>query len=68
MVVVGHLQQRSYETKEGEKRTVFEVQADEVAVSLNHATAAVTKTARSNPATATTAAAGEDPWATDAPF
>ena len=62
LVVMGRLQQRSYETKEGEKRTVFEVQADEVAVSLTHATATVTKAARSAPATATT---GEDPWATN---
>jgi single-strand DNA-binding protein len=67
VVVIGHLQQRSYETKEGEKRTVFEIQADEVAVSLNHATAKVTKTARSTPATATTAGAGEDPWAAEDP-
>ena len=67
VVVIGHLQQRSYETKEGEKRTVFEIQADEVAVSLNHATAQISKTSRSNPATATTARAGEDPWATEDP-
>ncbi len=60
LCVVGRLQQRSYETKEGEKRTVFEVQADEVAVSLTHATATVAKANRLTPATATT---GEDPWA-----
>ena len=64
-MVIGHLQQRSYETKEGEKRTVFEIQADEVAVSLNHATAAVTKATRSTPATA--GSAGEDPWAGEDP-
>ncbi len=64
LVVVGRLQQRTYENKDGEKRTVFEVQADAVAVSLTHATATVSKTTRSAPATAST---GEDPWATDEP-
>jgi single-strand DNA-binding protein len=34
VIVSGRLRQRSYETKEGEKRTVYEVEADEVAVSL----------------------------------
>jgi single-strand DNA-binding protein len=40
------LKQRSYETKEGEKRTVFEVEVDEVGPSLRNATAKVTKTTR----------------------
>lgn len=46
VIVSGRLKQRSYETKEGEKRTVFEVEVDEVGPSLRNATAKVTKTAR----------------------
>jgi single-strand DNA-binding protein len=45
-IVTGRLRQRSYETQEGEKRTVYELQADEVGVSLRNATAQVTKAAR----------------------
>ena len=45
-IVTGRLRQRSYETKEGEKRTVYELQADEVGVSLRNATARVTKASR----------------------
>jgi single-strand DNA-binding protein len=44
VVVQGRLSQRSYEDKQGVKRTVFEMEADEVAVSLRSATAKVTKT------------------------
>ncbi|HLK01692.1 MAG TPA: single-stranded DNA-binding protein [Streptosporangiaceae bacterium] len=47
VVVVGRLKQRSYETKEGEKRTVFEVEVDEVGPSLRNASAKVNKVARS---------------------
>lgn len=43
VVVVGVLKSRTYDTKEGEKRTVFEVEAEDVAVSLKFATAKVTK-------------------------
>jgi len=46
VIVSGRLKQRSYETKEGEKRTVFEVEVDEVGPSLRNATAKVTKAAR----------------------
>jgi single-strand DNA-binding protein len=46
VLVSGRLKQRSYETKEGEKRTVFEVEVDEVGPSLRNATAKVTKTTR----------------------
>ena len=46
VIVQGRLKQRSYETKEGEKRTVFEVEADEVGPSLRNASAKVTKAAR----------------------
>ena len=45
-IVTGRLQQRSYETKEGEKRTVYELQADEAGPSLRNATAKVIKAAR----------------------
>jgi single-strand DNA-binding protein len=43
VVVVGALKSRTYDTKEGEKRTVFEVEAEDVAVSLKFATAKVTR-------------------------
>ena len=46
VIVQGRLKQRSYETKEGEKRTVYEVEADEVGPSLKNATAKVVKTTR----------------------
>lgn len=48
VVVSGKLKSRSYETREGEKRTVFEVEADDVAPSLKYATAKVTKSDRKN--------------------
>ncbi len=44
VVVTGRLKARSYETREGEKRTVFEVDVDEVGPSLRYATAKVTRT------------------------
>jgi single-strand DNA-binding protein len=46
VVVVGRLKQRSYETKEGEKRTVVELDVDEVGPSLRYATAKVAKASR----------------------
>ena len=46
VIVNGRLRQRSFETREGEKRTVFEVEVDEVGPSLKYATADVTKTPR----------------------
>jgi len=48
VLVNGRLKQRSYETKEGEKRTVYEVEVDEVGPSLRNASAKVTKTQRSS--------------------
>lgn len=47
VIVQGRLRQRSYETREGEKRTVYEVEADDVGPSLRMATAKVNKTSRS---------------------
>ncbi|MCX7445852.1 single-stranded DNA-binding protein [Corynebacterium sp. P7003] len=43
VIVVGILEQRSYETKSGEKRSVYEIKADEIAPSLKYATATVTR-------------------------
>ena len=72
VLVTGRLKQRSYETKEGEKRTVFEVEVDEVGPSLRSATAKVTRTQRAaggassgsfgSPA-ASTETFSDDPWA-----
>ena len=47
VIVSGRLRQRSYETKEGEKRTVYEVEVDDVGPSLRNASAKVNKMARS---------------------
>jgi len=46
VVVVGRLQMRSWETQEGDKRTVTEIEADEIAPSLRWATAKVEKQSR----------------------
>jgi single-strand DNA-binding protein len=60
VIVTGRLKQRSYETREGEKRTVYEIEVDEVGPSLRNATAKVIKAGRTKPAEAP---AGDDPWA-----
>ena len=70
VLVSGRLKQRSYETKEGEKRTVFEVEVDEVGPSLRNATAKVTKTTRqggstggfSSPTASSSSDSSDDPW------
>jgi single-strand DNA-binding protein len=64
VIVQGRLKQRSYETKEGEKRTVFEVEVDDVGPSLRNATAKVNKTSRSSGFGGQPA---DDPWATATP-
>lgn len=46
VVVTGKLRQRSYQTKDGENRTVFEVEVDEVGPSLRYATASVNRNPR----------------------
>jgi single-strand DNA-binding protein len=46
VIVQGRLKSRSYETREGEKRTVFEIDVDEVGPSLRNATAKVTRASR----------------------
>jgi single-strand DNA-binding protein len=79
VIVTGRLKQRSYETKEGEKRTVVECDVDEVGPSLRYATAKVVKGQRSGgqssgggssydgPAASSGSPANDDPWATPAP-
>jgi single-strand DNA-binding protein len=72
VVVQGNLRSRQYETREGEKRTVFEIQVDEVGPSLKYATAKVTRTQRSGGSYGGGqqggpqggAGGGDDPWAT----
>jgi single-strand DNA-binding protein len=71
VIVQGRLKQRSYETREGEKRTVYEIEADEVGPSLKHATAKVTKSERRRSgfgdSTGHSADPAPDPWATAVP-
>jgi single-strand DNA-binding protein len=77
VIVTGRLKQRSFETREGEKRTVFEVEVEEIGPSLKYATAKVNKANRSGgggggfgggggggsrPAASATSAPAEDPW------
>jgi len=81
VVVQGRLKQRSYETREGEKRTVVELEVDEVGPSLAFATAKVTRASRSGGGGGYSGGGGQgggqsrpqqsgggnDPWATPAP-
>jgi single-strand DNA-binding protein len=75
VVVQGRLQQRSYETREGEKRTVIEMQVDEVGPSLRYATAKVNRTQRGSSgggfggdsAGSPSGGAADDPWSNAAP-
>jgi single-strand DNA-binding protein len=46
VIVSGRLRQRSYETREGEKRTVYEVEVDDVGPSLRNASAKITRSSR----------------------
>ena len=62
VIVAGRLQQRSYETKDGDKRSVYELQVDEAGPSLRNATAKVTKASRGHASTGDT-----EPWAGEAP-
>lgn len=73
VIVTGRLVQRSYETREGEKRSVVELEAEEIGPSLKYATAKVNKVGRSS---GDTSGGSEDAWASspssqtleDAPF
>ncbi len=77
VVVQGRLQQRSFETREGEKRTVIEMQVDEVGPSLRYATAKVNRTQRGsgggggfgadNGGGGGNYAPADDPWASSGP-
>lgn len=69
VVATGRLKQRSYETKEGEKRTSIELDVDEIGPSLRYATAQVTRAASSNSGGAGSGGgnrqggAAQEPWA-----
>jgi single-strand DNA-binding protein len=75
VIVSGRLRQRNYETKEGEKRTVYEVEVDDVGPSLRNASAKVTRANRSSGGFSGGQGGGnqgssgsgraEDPWASD---
>ncbi|MDQ1627846.1 MAG: single-strand DNA-binding protein [Actinomycetota bacterium] len=68
VIVQGRLKQRSYETKEGEKRTVYEVEVDEVGPSLRNASAKVTKTQRGGGGGGFgSTQVDSDPWASASP-
>ncbi|HEX7353470.1 MAG TPA: single-stranded DNA-binding protein [Mycobacteriales bacterium] len=74
VIVQGRLKQRSFETKEGEKRTVIELDVDEVGPSLRYATAKVNKASRGGGSSfggggdsAAAASGSDDPWSTPAP-
>ncbi len=81
VIVSGRLRQRSYETKEGEKRTVYELEVDEIGPSLRYATAKVQKMSRSSGSGGGYGSSSggnqgggggggfsnDDPWATAAP-
>ena len=65
VIVTGRLKQRSYDTREGEKRTVVEVDVDEIGPSLRYATARVTRAGKTATTPATTRGGDEhggDPW------
>lgn len=71
VIVSGRLKQRSYETNQGEKRTVFEVDVEDVGPALRYATAKVSKVTRgggfgdsSGSNGGSGRAAADDPWAT----
>jgi single-strand DNA-binding protein len=72
VIVQGRLKQRSYETREGEKRTVIELEVEEVGPALKYATAKVTRTTRQGggggySGGGSQGGGGDDPWATPAP-
>jgi len=72
VIATGRLKQRSYETKEGEKRTSIELEVDEIGPSLRYATAQVTRAASSRdgggaPRGGGSPAVAEEPWAASAP-
>jgi single-strand DNA-binding protein len=66
VVATGRLRQRSYETKEGEKRTSIELEIDDIGPSLRYATAQVTRTSSSRDS-GSRGQVAEEPWAAAAP-
>lgn len=69
VIAMGNLQQRDYETRAGEKRTVVELQVEEVGPSLKYATAKVARAVKGGNGPArhsSPQAPGGDPWATTA--
>ena len=66
VIAQGRLVQRSYETREGEKRTVVELQVEEIGPSLRYASAKVTRAERGGGRPAPTQGAQNDPWAMSA--
>ncbi|MGH3804389.1 MAG: single-stranded DNA-binding protein [Pseudonocardiaceae bacterium] len=67
VIVSGRLRQRSYETREGEKRTVVEMEVDEIGPSLRYATAKVNKVTRQGGASGSggygsSGGPSDDPW------
>ncbi|MEJ3405687.1 single-stranded DNA-binding protein [Rathayibacter sp. YIM 133350] len=72
VIATGRLKQRSYETKEGEKRTAIELEIDEIGPSLRYATASVTRAPSSGGGSRGGAgqvggAGADEPWAPSAP-
>jgi len=70
VIVSGRLRQRTYETREGEKRTVFELEVDDIGPSLRYATAKVQKMSRSSGGGGGGGGFGggnDDPWASATP-
>jgi single-strand DNA-binding protein len=63
VIVTGRLKQRQYETTEGEKRTVYEIDVDDLGPSLKWATAKIAKTSRDK---VPHPADGPDPWEAEA--
>lgn len=57
VIVTGRLEQRHFQTREGEKRSTIELRVDEIGASLRWATAQVTKAHRDQPTESTEAAA-----------
>ncbi|MPZ28641.1 MAG: single-stranded DNA-binding protein [Micromonosporaceae bacterium] len=66
VIVSGRLRQRSYETREGEKRTVYEMEVDDIGPSLRYATAKVQKMSRSSGGGGG-GGGTDDPWASATP-
>ena len=69
VIATGRLKQRSYETKEGEKRTSIELEVDEIGPSLRYATAQVTRASSGGGSAGgrQQGAVAEEPWAASAP-